>query len=123
MFHIPDMVKAIRTLGEAAKHRLLVLAECLGCGKAGKFLASDLAQWSGYQKDIHETPFRCTTCESRKFKITCEEIHTERTHEVVVWRPVKLKGASVSMASEVGAYGPTQCLVWLARRSAFRLWL
>lgn len=85
------MSKAIRTLGEAAKYRLIVVAECLGYGKTGKFLASDLAAWSGYQKDIYETPFRCTTCDSRKFKITCEEIHTERSHELVIWKPVKVK--------------------------------
>ena len=85
------MVRAIRTLGEAAKYRLLVVAECAGCGKTGKFLASDLAQWCGYRKDIHETPFRCTTCESRTFKITCEEIHHERSHELVIWKPVKVK--------------------------------
>lgn len=86
------MSKAIRTLGEAAKYRLIVVAECSGCGKTGKFLALDLAKWSGYQKDIYETPFRCTTCDSCKFKITCEEMNTERNHEVTVWRPVKLKG-------------------------------
>ncbi len=45
-----------------------------------------------YQKDLYKTPFRCTTCDSRKFKITCEEMNTERNHEVTVWRPVKLKG-------------------------------
>lgn len=54
-------------------------------------MASDLAQWSGNKRDIFEIPFRCTTCESRKFKITCEELCPERSHEVVVWRPVKLK--------------------------------
>ena len=86
------MSKAIRTLGDAAKHRLIVAAQCSSCGKTGKFLASDLAKWSGYQRDIYETPFRCTTCDSRKFKITCEEWHRERSHEITVWRPVKIKG-------------------------------
>lgn len=85
------MVKAIRTLGEASKYRLIVVAECLGCGKTGKFMSSDLAQWAGRQRLVEETPFRCKTCESRKFRITCEELHNDRTNELVVWRPVKLK--------------------------------
>lgn len=85
------MVKAIRTLGEAAKYRLLVVAECLGCHRTAKFMATDLAQWSGHKRDIHEIPFRCTQCGGKKFKITCEEIHRERSHEVVVWKPVKVK--------------------------------
>lgn len=85
------MVRSKGTLGEAAQYRLIVVAGCSGCGKIGKFLASDIAQWSDTKKDIHEVPLRCTTCDSRKFKITCEEIPHERSHEVTVWNPVKVK--------------------------------
>lgn len=86
-----NMVKAIQTLGEASKHRLLVVAECLGCGRVGRFLASDLAQWAGRQRPVHETPFTCTNCKGKHFRITCEEINTDRKPEIVVWRPVKIK--------------------------------
>lgn len=85
------MVKAIHTLGEASKYRLLVVAECLGCGRTGRFLASDLEQWAGRQRPVRETPFTCTHCKGRRFNISCEEINTDRTREIVVWRPVKIK--------------------------------
>ncbi len=78
-------------MGEASKYRLLVVAECLTCQRTGKFLAADLAQWAGHRREIWETPFRCTQCGGRKFKVTCEEANTDRSHETVVWRPVKLK--------------------------------
>ena len=85
------MVKTIRTLGDAQKHGLLIVAECKGCRRMGRFLANDLCSWAGRERQIPEVPFRCRECGTREFRISCEETDRDRTPETVVWRPVKIK--------------------------------
>lgn len=56
-----------------------------------RFLSMDLVDWAGRQRPIHDIPLRSTECDGRKFMITCEELNTERSNQIVTWRPVKLK--------------------------------
>lgn len=85
------MTNTIDTLGKAGRHNMLVLAECRQCGRQAKFLAQDLAGFYGHAKDPWSLPFRCEECNTRNCKVTLTESNFERKHEIVVWRPVKVR--------------------------------
>ena len=85
------MTNTIDTLGKAGRHNMLVLVECRACGRQAKFLAQDLANFYGYAVAPAALPFRCEECNTRDCKITVTETNYERKHEIVVWRPVKLR--------------------------------
>lgn len=43
VFHFQKMGRTMKTLGDAARYRMLVVSECLDCLREGKFMATDLA--------------------------------------------------------------------------------
>jgi hypothetical protein len=91
MFHGWDMTNTIDTLGKAGRHNMLVLAECRLCGRQAKFLAQDLATFYGQATEPSSLPFRCETCDTRNCKVMLTARDFERRHEIVVWRPVKIR--------------------------------
>jgi transcription elongation factor Elf1 len=85
------MAGVIDTLGKAGRHRMLVVAECRRCGRRAQFYAEELATFYGRGRDPLSLKFRCTPCASTHCSITLIEQSFERTHEKIVWRPVKVK--------------------------------
>jgi hypothetical protein len=85
------MAGVIDTLGKAGRYRMLVVAECRLCGREAKFYAEELAVFYGRGRDPLTLRFRCKPCNSVKCRITIIEQSFERQHEMIVWRPVKVK--------------------------------
>ncbi|SMD08377.1 hypothetical protein SAMN05880593_1209 [Rhizobium sp. RU36D] len=85
------MVRTVDTLGKAAYHNLLVVAECRQCGRRAKFLAEDLARYYYSDRKIRSLPFKCRECDAMDCKISLTEYLNDRTREVVVWRPMKIR--------------------------------
>lgn len=85
------MTNTIDTLGKAARHNLFVLVECRLCRRQARFLARDLATFYGHGRRPSGLPFRCEECDSRDCKVIVAENNFERSHEVVVWRPMKIR--------------------------------
>ncbi len=85
------MTILIDTLARAARHNMLVVAECRRCGRQAKFMATDLAKFYNPGRDLRTLPFKCRECDAMDCKISPMEFYTDRTREVVVWRPVKVK--------------------------------
>lgn len=85
------MTRTISTVGQAARHSMIVRAECTACRRTADFWAADLAGTCGYGREIGTLPFRCSGCNrpaSRIFPMFYE--HDERSRRVV-WRPVKIR--------------------------------
>jgi hypothetical protein len=91
MFHASFMSTMIDTLGKASRHNMLVLVECRLCHRQAKFLAHDLAAFYGYATPPGALPFRCEACNTRDCKVMLTERDFERNHEMVVWRPMKIR--------------------------------
>jgi ribosomal protein L37E len=91
MFHSSDMTNTIDTLGKAGRHNMLVVAECRRCGRQAKFLAQDLATFYGQAREPRSLRFRCETCDNGDCRIFVTESNFERSHEITVWRPVKIR--------------------------------
>jgi ribosomal protein L37E len=91
MFHLPAMTLLIDTLGRAARYRMLVVAKCRHCGRQAHFYAEELAAHYGRGRDPRTLKFRCQSCKASNCRITVTEQHFERHHEMIVWRPVKVK--------------------------------
>lgn len=85
------MTDTIDTLGNAGRRDMLVLAECRLCRRQAKFLAQDLAIFYGQATAPSSLPFRCESCNRRDCKVTLIESDFEHNHEVVVWRPIKMR--------------------------------
>ena len=85
------MAGTIDTLGKAGRHNMLVLAECRLCGRQAKFYAEELATFYGRGRDPRTLKFRCKACNQTRCKISLTEQSFERTAEMIVWRPVKVK--------------------------------
>ena len=84
------MTRAIVTVGQAARHSMIVRAECTACRRTADFWAGDLAGFYGYGREIETLPFRCSGCNrpANKIRPMLYE-HDERSRRVV-WRPVKI---------------------------------
>jgi hypothetical protein len=85
------MTNTIDTLGKAGRHDMLVLVECRLCRRQAKFLAHDLAIFYGQATPPSVLPFRCEACNTRDCKVTLTESDFEHNHEVIVWRPIKVR--------------------------------
>jgi len=85
------MTMTIDTLGKAARHRMLVTAQCRRCGREARFLASDLAQFYNPGRSLFGLPFKCRECNLGNCKISTSEYLNDRTREIIVWRPMKVK--------------------------------
>lgn len=88
------MAGVIDTLGKAGRHRMLVVAECRRCGRRAQFYAEELAVFYGRGRDPATLRFRCKPCESTNCRITVAEQSFERSHETIVWRPVRVTKTS-----------------------------
>ncbi|NBB48955.1 hypothetical protein GVN24_11790 [Rhizobium sp. CRIBSB] len=91
LFSIVGMTRTIDTLGKALRHNMLVVATCRDCQRQARFTASDLAKFYGQGRDPHSLKFRCTHCDNRNCKVTIMDNPYDRTPEMVVWRPVKIR--------------------------------
>lgn len=84
------MVGSLRTLGEAARHNMVVVATCSPCGRAGRFLASDLAAYMGWNRSPWRLRFRCSQCGGYDMKITCELFDPDPRSKQIIWKPVEV---------------------------------
>jgi hypothetical protein len=91
MFHKSAMSSTIDTLGKAGRRNMLVLVECRLCRRQAKFIARDLAAFYGVETAPQALPFRCETCDTHDCKVMLTPSDFEHNHEVVVWRPVKIR--------------------------------
>ncbi|MGF0536446.1 hypothetical protein ACQQ2Q_00530 [Agrobacterium sp. ES01] len=85
------MTSLIDTLGKAARHNMLVVVRCLGCGREAKFMAHELAVFYGHGRVLDTLPFKCLECGVSEKKIRPMEFMNDRTREIIVWRPTKMK--------------------------------
>lgn len=85
------MTRAIRTLGQAARHGFLIQVTCPSCRHAAVFLAGDLAGIYGEGRSVASLRFRCSQCQAPGGRALPFQQDSSRKREMVVWRPVKVK--------------------------------
>ena len=85
------MTRTIRTLGQAARHAMLVRAECPACDRKADFFANDLCGFFGFGREIDSLPFTCGACGRPASRITAMEFPSDERADKVVWRPVKVR--------------------------------
>nr|WP_295467486.1 hypothetical protein [Mesorhizobium sp.] len=85
------MTRAIDTLGKAARHGMIVQAEC-GCGNVRYFRAMDLAQVAGAGRDPRKLSFRCTKCRPLPVVVTVLELDRDRMPRIDVYEPKVVDG-------------------------------
>jgi Zn finger protein HypA/HybF involved in hydrogenase expression len=85
------MGRTVKTLEDAARYRMLVVAKCSDCLREGKFMATDLAGVYGRHKQPKELHFHCSACGSKKVEVTLQEWGDIKQSEIVVWKPVNVK--------------------------------
>jgi hypothetical protein len=90
------MATVIDTLSRAARHGMIVRAEC-GCGNVRYYRAMDLALEYGGGIDPRELRFRCTACKPNPVKVVVLEIDHDRRPRIDVWRPHRRDGRVVWM--------------------------
>lgn len=86
------MTGVLDSLGKAARHNYILIAECRGagrpCGRRSSFLPADLAEIFGAGRDPHRLRFHCSECGSKRVKIILIK-PDERNRDVIVKRPRK----------------------------------
>ncbi|MEA3535358.1 hypothetical protein [Rhizobium sp. CC-YZS058] len=86
------MTGVLDSLGKAARHNYILIAECRGmgqpCGRRSSFLPGDLAEIYGAGRDPHRLRFHCSECGSKRVKIILIK-PDERNRDVIVKRPRK----------------------------------
>ena len=90
------MTTTIDTLSRAARHGMVIRAEC-GCGNVRYYRAMDLALELGGGRDPRHLKFRCTACRPNPVTVTVLEIDRDRMPKVTVWCPHKHNGRTVWM--------------------------
>ena len=63
------MTRTIKTLGQAARHGMLVRSRCRKCNKAASFTADSLAGMFGHGREIRSLKFKCTDCNSTSCEV------------------------------------------------------
>jgi hypothetical protein len=92
------MTRTIKTLGQAARHAMLVRSRCRKCSKAASFTAGSLADMFGHGREIRSLKFRCKDCNSTD----CEVL----PYEDILERKVKPQPVQVLIdTSENGTIG------------------
>ena len=86
------MAGSLRTLEEAARHRMVIVVHCRGCKREGRFLARDLAANKGWNKSPWGLKFRCTGCQGTDMKIELEFFDPDPRGVHIIWKPVEVKG-------------------------------
>ena len=71
--HFVLMARTIKTLGQAARHRMLVRSRCRKCNKAASFTADSLAGIFGHGREIRSLRFRCKDCNSADCEVIAYE--------------------------------------------------
>ncbi len=86
--HFVLMARTIKTLGQAAQHRMLVRSRCRKCDKAASFTAGSLAGIFGHGREIRSLKFRCKDCNSTD----CEVLAYEDILKPKAWaQPVQVQ--------------------------------
>jgi len=85
------MVGNLRTLAEAVRHNMVVVAACRPCGREGRFLARDLAQYKGWNASPWKLKFRCSACDGTEMKVTCELFDPDPRSVQVIRKPIEIK--------------------------------
>jgi hypothetical protein len=80
------MTSVIDTLGKAARHGMIIRAECQGCGNARFYRASDLMMHFGGGRDPRSLKFRCDRCRP-KVVVTVLEVDYDRLAKITVYKP------------------------------------
>jgi hypothetical protein len=93
------MARTIRTLGQAAGHRMLVQSRCRKCNKAASFTADSLAAILGHGREIRSLKFRCKDCNSTDCEVLPYEDIFERKAKP---QPVQVQ-ADTSENGTIGA--------------------
>jgi hypothetical protein len=85
------MTRTIKTLGQAARHGMLVRVTCRKCEKVGYFVASDLANVNGHGRSFESLKFRCRECDVIDCEVVPFEDDRDRVNKKrIVWRPVPM---------------------------------
>jgi hypothetical protein len=63
------MTRTIKTLGQAARHGMLVRSRCRKCNKAASFTADSLADMFGHGREIRSLNFKCRDCNSTECEV------------------------------------------------------
>jgi len=90
------MTQSIDTLAKAARHGMIVRAEC-ACGNVRYYRAMDLALEIGGRRDPRSISFRCTRCKPNPVTVTVLELDRDRMPKIEVWEPQRHGGKTVWM--------------------------
>ena len=80
------MTRTIDTLARAARHGMIVQAECTACGNVRHFNATDLSRHFGGGRDPLTLRFECRRCRP-EVKVRVIEIDHDRRPAITVWVP------------------------------------
>ena len=83
------MASAIKNLGQAVRHSMVLKVTCGQCSHAAHFLAGDVAQFVDPGKPLANLPFRCHECRGTQCRVVAMEVDRDRHPKIVVWRPVR----------------------------------
>ena len=80
------MTIVIDSIGKAARHGMIVRAECQ-CGNLRYFKARDLLPLVGSARPLQSIRFSCRQCRPNRITVTALEIDADRLPRILVWRP------------------------------------
>lgn len=83
------MVRAIDTIGQAARHGMVIRAECQGCGNIRYYMASDMMSVYGGGRDIRSLKFKCGSCQPKPVQVEVLEIDYDRMPRINVYKPTR----------------------------------
>lgn len=81
------MSRSIDTLGKAARHGMVLRAEC-PCGNLRYFRTRDLAAHYGGERDPYGLKFRCRACAARP-EVVLLDLDHDCMPAINVWRPMR----------------------------------
>lgn len=84
------MARALETLEQAARARMIAHVGCGHCGRTARFLARDLAATTGRGRTIESLRFRCSGCGLPARSLSFE-LPPRSAKDVVVWRPQRMR--------------------------------
>lgn len=90
------MTQIIRTIGQAARHGMLLRVECT-CGATAYFMAADVMLVTGPGRGVQHVRFGCRRCDFRPANVVPFEVDRDRLPRIMIYRPSRLGGGAPIM--------------------------
>lgn len=95
------------TLKHAAEHHLLLLVRCRLCRKLVRYLAADLAELLGPDREAHLPPFPCSRCGTEDYiRVDFHQPHSGDYGHLYVRRPGPVRVTQTWVTVRLGDGAP-----------------